>query len=653
CLCLAGYTGLHCHSCAHGFFPEQGGQQCQPCSCSPAGATSDQCDHSGKCQCKVGVTALKCDRCSEGYYRFNESTCEPCQCNNHSQTCDSSTGTCLDCQENTEGKHCELCKEGFYQSTHGCQHCPCSIVASTGTCHIQPGESIPRCDKCKPGYTGLNCNQCDKGYYNSDSICVRCKCNGNVDPALSPSVCRPDSGECIGCLYHTTGFHCELCQEGYSRDSEGTNCTRKEATLGPEPTGFTTSAPNTTKATSFSTAVLNSTLSPTTLQTIFPISSSDNSTSSFADVSWTQFNIIILTVIIIVVVLLMGFVGAVYISHPAVPKFASQKVTGLVEGVSGSVPRLHAEEFALQMLSGARRAVACRGGGVERAEPNEESEATWFPANPTLVSSSFIAHDLTVEFQETGLWEGIIFIPDRNLLEKENKKKGKKMGKILKNIELGKRHSFSLSEYLYRGRRQDISGLPCKNKSQAYYPTLIEMHKVVVGNQLSKKHYREQVLQIALVLWEAGGLLAERATNRQHCTGSHTMELLGWYLQCECLRIGAVLPVPPVTPLEIKLLHGNRARNKYFPSLLPNLRAAAALLCVVGEWRFLFGNLGGGNFFISDTKHLFLKFCCDCGLLCNRSRLGFCLTVEIGTICSSRAWARVLSPPSPCLPQHR
>lgn len=47
---------------------------------------------SGKCQCKVGVTGLKCDRCSEGYYRFNESTCEPCQCNNHSQTCDNSTG---------------------------------------------------------------------------------------------------------------------------------------------------------------------------------------------------------------------------------------------------------------------------------------------------------------------------------------------------------------------------------------------------------------------------------------------------------------------------------------------------------------------------------------------------------------------------------
>lgn len=54
------------------------------------------------------------------------------------------------------------------------------------------------------------------------------------------------------------------------------------------------------------------------------------------------------------------------------------------------------------------------------------------------------------------------------------------------------------------------------------------------------------------------------------------MELLGWYLQCVCLRAGAVLPVPPITPLEIKPLPGNRARNKYFPSLLPYLRAAAA-----------------------------------------------------------------------------
>lgn len=61
-----------------------------------------------------------------------------------------------------------------------------------------------------------------------------------------------------------------------------------------------------------STAAVNSTPSPTTVPTPSPASSADNSTSTLADVSWTQFNIIILTVIIILVVLLMGFVGAVY-----------------------------------------------------------------------------------------------------------------------------------------------------------------------------------------------------------------------------------------------------------------------------------------------------------------------------------------------------
>ncbi|CAH2315947.1 Multiple epidermal growth factor-like domains 9 [Pelobates cultripes] len=51
----------------------------------------------------------------------------------------------------------------------------------------------------------------------------------------------------------------------------------------------------------------------TTVQTFSRSSSPDNSTTFLADVSWTQFNVIILTVIIIVLVILMGFVGVVYL----------------------------------------------------------------------------------------------------------------------------------------------------------------------------------------------------------------------------------------------------------------------------------------------------------------------------------------------------
>lgn len=65
---------------------------------------------SGKCQCKDGVTGLKCDQCSDGYYRFNETACEPCQCNNHSKTCNSSTGN-------------SSCHHG------GCRLCLCSSVS--------------------------------------------------------------------------------------------------------------------------------------------------------------------------------------------------------------------------------------------------------------------------------------------------------------------------------------------------------------------------------------------------------------------------------------------------------------------------------------------------------------------------------------------
>nr|XP_042710108.1 multiple epidermal growth factor-like domains protein 9 isoform X2 [Chrysemys picta bellii] len=224
CECHKGYTGLRCENCEEGYLLNQTSGLCLPCGCSSKGSVNSLCDNFGKCQCKVGVTGFKCDQCRDGYYWVNQTSCEPCQCNNYSNSCDVLTGACWNCQGNTEGSHCEKCKVGFFRSilpSHDCNRCPCSTVASTGSCQI---KVIP----------------------------------------------------------------------------------------GPEPRGFITAAPNTSRTTSFSTTVINSTLAPTTVQTIFPVNSSDNSTSALADVSWTQFNIIILTVIIIVVVLLMGFVGAVY-----------------------------------------------------------------------------------------------------------------------------------------------------------------------------------------------------------------------------------------------------------------------------------------------------------------------------------------------------
>ncbi|XP_053138533.1 multiple epidermal growth factor-like domains protein 9 [Hemicordylus capensis] len=312
CECRQGYTGQLCDGCEEGYYPDPSSGRCRACGCYSEGSVSLFCDNSGRCQCKAGATGPKCTQCQGGYSRFNKTTCEPCRCNNHSKNCDHDTGTCLDCQGNTEGPYCERCREHHYWngSRHECVLCPCSTKSSTGNCRIKPGHRTPTCDQCKPGYTGIDCAQCSDGYYSSDSICVKCQCNGNVDPAKSPQVCKPDTGECLGCLYHTAGPRCERCQEGYARQSEGGNCTKPEYVPDPGSRGLTPSATKPSKPTSLPTAAANST--QTTVQTPFSVSPSDNSTSTLADVSWTQFNIIILTVIIILVVLLMGFVGAVY-----------------------------------------------------------------------------------------------------------------------------------------------------------------------------------------------------------------------------------------------------------------------------------------------------------------------------------------------------
>lgn len=313
CDCHVGYQGLHCDTCKEGFYLNHTVGLCLPCHCSPHGAVSILCNSSGNCQCKVGVTGSMCDKCQDGHYGFGKTGCLPCQCNNRSDSCDVHTGACLNCQENSKGEHCEECKEGFYLSPDAakqCHRCPCSAVTSTGNCTIESGELEPTCDQCKDGYTGQNCNKCENGYYNSDSICTQCECHGHVDPIKTPKICKPESGECINCLHNTTGFWCEKCLEGYVRDLQR-NCIKQEVIV-PTPEGSTILVSNASLTTSVPTPVINSTFAPTTLQTIFSVSSSENSTSALADVSWTQFNIIILTVIIIVVVLLMGFVGAVY-----------------------------------------------------------------------------------------------------------------------------------------------------------------------------------------------------------------------------------------------------------------------------------------------------------------------------------------------------
>ncbi|XP_070760929.1 multiple epidermal growth factor-like domains protein 9 [Enoplosus armatus] len=338
CSCLLGYAGLQCEDCEEGHFTN-GTSGCLPCACDSFGAVNHLCDSSGICACKTGVYGPKCDECHPGFFHFSSTGCRPCQCHNHTNYCHPQSGVCLNCEGNTQGSNCEECKPGFYRSpaaalTEACAPCPCSNSTSTGTCHTDPSGS-PVCDQCLPRYGGPQCAECSAGFYKASGICVPCDCSGNADPQGPAQLCHPDTGHCLRCINNTTGPQCQLCAPGFIGDAQAHKCTRPTPRLIPTPTG-TTAAPTSstpspsspTTSTTLTTATARgvpastsssnastalSTTDATTQALLTSLSSpTDNTTAALTEVSWTQFNIIILAVIILVVLLLLGFVGGVY-----------------------------------------------------------------------------------------------------------------------------------------------------------------------------------------------------------------------------------------------------------------------------------------------------------------------------------------------------
>ncbi|CAN9512780.1 unnamed protein product [Ophioblennius macclurei] len=337
CSCLPGYSGLQCEDCEEGYFTN-GTSGCLPCACDSFGAVSHLCDSSGICVCKTGVDGPKCDECHPGFFHFSNTGCRPCQCNNRTNYCHPQSGVCLNCEGNTQGSNCEECKPGFYRGasaapTEPCAPCPCSNASSTGTCHADAAGAL-RCDRCLPGYSGPRCDRCGASFFRSPSggACVPCECSGNADPRGPPELCNPDTGDCLRCIEGTAGPRCQRCAPGFTGDARAHNCTQPAPRLLPTPAS-TTETPRppsiTTTVTSStaravpasasggnaSAALTTTAAAPaTTTQALLTSLSSptDNTTAALTEVSWTQFNIIILAVIILVVLLLLGFVGGVY-----------------------------------------------------------------------------------------------------------------------------------------------------------------------------------------------------------------------------------------------------------------------------------------------------------------------------------------------------
>ncbi|XP_029420162.1 laminin subunit alpha-1 isoform X2 [Nannospalax galili] len=143
--------------------------------------------------------------------------CVPCSCNNHSDACDPETGQCLNCSDHTAGDHCEACAPGYYGKVIGlagdCTPCTCPLRppgSFSPTCVLEDDSDF-RCDACLLGYEGQYCERCSSGYHGNPRApggsCQKCDCNpqGSVH-----SDCDRASGQCV-CKPGATGLRCEEC----------------------------------------------------------------------------------------------------------------------------------------------------------------------------------------------------------------------------------------------------------------------------------------------------------------------------------------------------------------------------------------------------------------------------------------------------------
>lgn len=183
-----------------------------------------------KCSCPQGYTGNSCQNCAEGYIRRPGSylgecvlSRVPCNCHGHSSQCEPSTGECINCNHNTEGRQCERCKRGFYGDARrgtadDCQPCPCPLITPSNqfspTCRLDSDGQIT-CDACPIGYEGRRCERCAPGYEGNPNIPGdTCRIKGGIhcNPVGSlTSEPSPSTGLCQ-CKPYVTGLKCDQCR---------------------------------------------------------------------------------------------------------------------------------------------------------------------------------------------------------------------------------------------------------------------------------------------------------------------------------------------------------------------------------------------------------------------------------------------------------
>lgn len=247
CACQHNTDGQNCEMCAKGFYGNALAgtpNDCEPCPCPDGGACVEVPGNieSPLCtECPPGRTGARCEKCEDGYFGdpkglFGEVTpCQKCECNNNVDpnaigNCNTLTGECIRCIDNTDGDHCQRCKSGFFGDAlalkkpgdpPNCQPCDCYPLGT----NMDDETFLPICNgftgdcSCKPHVVGRDCDKCKDGYFNIDSSqgCEPCNCDttGSMN-----QTCHVVTGQC-NCNPGVTGQRCEACLPkhfGFSSD---------------------------------------------------------------------------------------------------------------------------------------------------------------------------------------------------------------------------------------------------------------------------------------------------------------------------------------------------------------------------------------------------------------------------------------------------
>ncbi|XP_004673900.1 PREDICTED: laminin subunit alpha-2 isoform X2 [Condylura cristata] len=206
----------------------------------------DPVTNKSRCECEHNTCGDSCDQCCPGFHQkpwragtfLTKTECEACNCHGKADECyyDENVarrnlslnihgkyiggGVCINCTQNTAGINCETCIDGFFRPKgvspkypRPCQPCHCDAVGSVSeVCvkdvkHARRGLAPGSC-YCKPGFGGLSCDRCARGYTGYPD-CIRCNCSGigstNEDPCFGPCNCKEN----------VEGEDCSRCKAGF------------------------------------------------------------------------------------------------------------------------------------------------------------------------------------------------------------------------------------------------------------------------------------------------------------------------------------------------------------------------------------------------------------------------------------------------------